>query len=167
MEWETSGIAKIEGDPWTVADANAWPRSSRRSVAQWSVAHDPQTGRHLMPAPAAAAIVEWDGSRYQIHRADGIMRVDRIDVGTIEIELEEPMANSDGWIATGLPTGLPRELVPAWVYEDQQFARTSTVTRLRIAGLALPRRDEASSIWWRPTQLRDASLVIEVWGERL
>lgn len=165
-EWKKSDLAKIEGDPWTVADANAMPRSSRLSVAQWGREHDAM-GRHLPPAPAAAAVVEWTGAVYQVIRSVGIASVTRVGTGIIDIKLEEAMADIDGYVATGLPTGLVPEHAPVWAYEDMFFARTQIETRLRISRTSAPILETEPDGWVRNPEAVDCSLVIEVWGDRL
>lgn len=164
-EWHKTRLQKAQGDPWTVPDANAWPRSSRQAVQQWLREHD-EWGRHLPPAPVAAAVAWWDGSNYDIWAMEGIAEVRHISTGLLELELEEPMADLN-YVATGMATLALPEQVPLWVFEDRNFVRDTRVTRIQIMRMSIPYEHELSRQWVRDPQPVDASVIIEVWGESL
>ncbi|WP_373048407.1 hypothetical protein [Vulgatibacter sp.] len=136
-------------DPFTPDDANAIPRFSEAFVPNFLAGHT-EEGEHLLPAPAASAYVEWNGSSYTTQWAEGCS-VSRVGVGLLKVTLTAPMLDDAlSWMAVGHPDGV-EPFGAEELYSPGDKTQSTTYVQIYDSSLAAA----------------DASCLIQVWGVRL
>lgn len=132
--WDEMDLEKAVDDPWTPADANAFPRKSEEAQATWEAGHD-DDGHHKRPAAAAWARINWTGATYVIIAGEGVVSAVKDATGRVIITLDFNMANRDDWIGTANPIWSE----PAGGYEDWVFAsagKTEKICRVQLVKAA-------------------------------